>query len=159
MQTDLSDVYCVQEDTQQHLSVIYDFMNQLSNLIVLLYYFFKVTSPCNTAYMGALHHAWILWKMIYKEGIALYKSLSEPWKKTSMHTHKCMVISLSCSVEEAPDICKCFNSVPLQDRTCKLELSESNLPSMKTLEVMQRANENVFTFSSKLSDHESKQTK
>jgi len=78
-------------------------------------------------------------------------SLSEPWKKTSMHTHKCMVTHSPAVLREP--------RIPPQDRTCKLELSESNLPSMKTLEVMRRANENVFTFSPKLSDQESKQTK
>ena len=40
-----------------------------------------------------------------------------------------------------------------------MELSGSDLPSMKTLGVMWEANENVFTFSSKLSVVEEKPTK
>ena len=82
------------------------------------------------------------------EGSVLYKSLSELWKKAGMSTHKW----LSNSPAELRDI-------PPLHRTCKLELSESNLPSMKIFSVMWVANEDVFTFSSKLSDLENKPTK
>jgi len=46
------------------------------------------------------------------EGIALYKSLSELWKKAGMHTHKWL--------SNSPAVLK---EIPPHDRACKMELS------------------------------------
>ena len=49
--------------------------------------------------------------------------------------------------------------IPLEDRTCQLELSEDNSLAIKTLGIIWLADEDVFTFKSKLIEQGFKPTK
>jgi len=73
-----------------------------------------------------------------KEGISLYRQLSELWEKAGMHAHKW----LSNSQEV-------LDAVPPQDRASQLELDENGSLAVKTLGIIWKANEDVFTFKSK----------
>ena len=82
------------------------------------------------------------------EGINLYKQLSELWQKAGMHAHKWLSNSQAV-----------FQMIPFEDRACQLELNEDNPLAMKTLGIIWLAEEDVFTFKSKVIEEEFKPTK
>ena len=70
-----------------------------------------------------------------KIGIELYEELSQLWKLGNMHARKWL--SNSAEVLE---------NIPVEDRAKEIDLSVDDLPSVKTLGLMWRAKEDVFTY-------------
>ena len=83
-----------------------------------------------------------------KEGIILYKQLSELWGKAGMHAHK----QLSNSQEV-------LDAMPPQDRVSQLELDENSSLAVKAFGIIWKANEDVFTFKSNSIESHFKPTK
>ena len=83
-----------------------------------------------------------------EEGLELYGQLSSLWGSAGMHARKW--ISNSKRVLQA---------IPAEDRASEINLDEGTLPNVKTLGVIWRAEEDVFTFTSNSPATVSKHTK
>ena len=82
------------------------------------------------------------------QGIQLYQQLSKLWEEAGMRTHKWL------SNSEVV-----LSHIPLSDRVYEVDLDSDPLPSVKTLGIMWRALEDVFTFVSNFADQECEWTK
>jgi len=77
------------------------------------------------------------------QGIQLYQQLSKLWDEAGMQTHKWL------SNSEVV-----LSKIPPGDQMCEVNLDSDPLPSAKTLEIMWRASEDVFTFVSHVTKQE-----
>ncbi|KAK3736479.1 hypothetical protein QZH41_005829 [Actinostola sp. cb2023] len=72
-----------------------------------------------------------------QSGIELYHQLSKLWEKAGMHARKWISNSE-----------KVLEEIPVEDRASEIDLTTGDLPSVKTLGVLWKAKEDVFTYKS-----------
>ena len=72
-----------------------------------------------------------------QKGIELYRQLSTLWGKAGMHARKWISNSE-----------KVLEEIPVEDRAAEIDLDKGYLPSVKTLGVLWKAKEDVFTYKS-----------
>ena len=72
-----------------------------------------------------------------EKGIKLYHQSTALWKKAGMHAHKW----LSNSSEV-------LSAIPVEDRASDIDFDNGKLPTVKTLGILWRAKEDVFSFHS-----------
>ena len=69
------------------------------------------------------------------EAIKLYKELSELWGKAGMHARKWVLNEL-----------KVLKEIPEEDRTMEVSLKCGEFPSIKTLVILWKVSDDLFTF-------------
>ena len=74
-----------------------------------------------------------------KTGKELYQKLSKLWEKAGMHARKWVSNSE-----------KVLEEIPIKDRASEIDLATEDLPSVKTLGILWKAKEDVFTYRSQL---------
>ena len=72
-----------------------------------------------------------------EKGIQLYHQLAALWNKAGMHARKWL--------SNSPEV---LSVIPVEDRASEIDLDSGELPSVKTLGILWRAKEDIFSFHS-----------
>ena len=70
-----------------------------------------------------------------EKGVELYQQLSMMWEKSGMHARKWI-----------SNFQKVLERLPQEDRASEINLNHGELPSVKTLGIIWKANEELFTY-------------
>eukprot|EP00795_Rhopilema_esculentum_P002346 gene2346-17983_t len=72
-----------------------------------------------------------------EKGIQLYHQLAALWNKAGMHARKWL--------SNSPEV---LSAIPVEDRASEIDLDNGELPTVKTLGILWRAKEDIFSFHS-----------